>query len=84
MVRLRHLDADLTNPEAFRAVRELVERTDLDLSDAFQIFSVKYGYFSVLAGESRTVLVTTDGALAAAARSEGISVWNVALEVGPQ
>ena len=68
-------DIDLQDPVIFFRVRELVERHSLDLSDAFQILSVKEGYFSHLINDSQTVLVTADEALAKAARIEGIRSW---------
>ena len=77
-------DLDFTNPLTFSDTRSLAQRTGLDLSDAFQIMSVKRGYFSVLVNDSATVLVTADNALADAARSEGLRVWNVNLEPAPQ
>lgn len=51
-------DLDMTNPSIFDRMRELVDRYNIDVSDAFQILSVKEGYFSPLANESRTLLVT--------------------------
>ena len=77
-------DPEFTSPETFRAVRELVQRTQLDFSDALQIFSVKCGYFSRAADDSRTVLATADVPLAAAARAEGLRVWNMVTESAPQ
>jgi len=68
-------DIDLKDPIVFFKVRELAERHALDLSDAFQIISVKEGYFSHLINESQTVLVTADEALAKAARIEGVKSW---------
>ena len=68
-------DLDFSAPTVFREARTLVERTSLDLSDAFQIISVKQGYFSPLINESRTVFVTADGPLAQVATSEGLRVW---------
>jgi len=68
-------DIDLKNPIVFSKVRELAERHSLDLSDAFQIFSVKEGYFSCLINDSQTVLVTADEALAKAAKIEGVKSW---------
>jgi predicted nucleic acid-binding protein len=56
-------------------VQEISDKYSLDLSDAFQILSVKEGYFSALIDESSTILVTADEALAKAARSEGIRSW---------
>jgi predicted nucleic acid-binding protein len=46
----------------------------IDFSDAFQILSVKKGYFSPLCGDSQTVLVTADAELAKAAEQEGLKV----------
>jgi predicted nucleic acid-binding protein len=68
-------DIDLKEPTVFFSVRELAERHSLDLSDAFQIVSVKEGYFSHLINESQTVLVTADEMLAKAARLEGVKSW---------
>lgn len=68
-------DIDLKDPRVFFVVRELAERHTLDLSDAFQIVSIKEGYFSHLINESQTVLVTADEALAKAARFEGVRSW---------
>lgn len=68
-------DIDLNEPKVFFMVREIAERHTLDLSDAFQIVSVKEGYFSHLINDSQTVLVTADEALAKAAKTEGIKSW---------
>ena len=80
----RIADLDFADPLTFAETRTLAERSGLDLSDAFQIMSVKRGYFSVLINDSATVLVTADNHLAAAARSEGLRVWNLMLEPPPQ
>jgi len=79
----RITDLDFTNPLTFSETRALAERSGLDLSDAFQIMSVKQGYFSVLVNDSATVLVTADNALGVVARQEGLRVWNVNLEPPP-
>jgi len=68
-------DLDFLSPIVFRDARLIVERHGLDLSDAFQILSVKKGFFSALAADSRTVLVTADRDLANAAKQEGILAW---------
>lgn len=68
-------DLDLKEPRVFVMVRELAERHSLDLSDAFQIVSVKEGYFSRLANDSQTVLVTADETLAKVAVLEGVKSW---------
>jgi len=66
-------DIDLTEPQIFFRVRDLAERHAIDLSDAFQIISVKEGYFSHLVNQSRTVLVTADEGLARACYGLAIS-----------
>lgn len=76
-------DIDLTNPLTFHQAQALVQKTGLDLSDVFQILSVKEGYFSDLINDSRTLLVTADNGLAAAAKTEGIRVWSVMEENAP-
>ena len=73
-------DLDFTDSLTFSSAKEIAKRGKLDLSDAFQILSVKMGYFSALVNDSATVLVTADSELALAASSEGLRVWNVMLE----
>ena len=68
-------DIDFTDPPTFLRAKEIVEKYEIDLSDAFQILSVKEGYFSPLANDSRTLLVTADEKLANAAEAEGLRAW---------
>lgn len=68
-------DIDFYDPLVFNRVRLLAEKYLIDLSDAFQIESVKNGYFSGLIKESSTLLVTADKKLAEVARKEGIKAW---------
>jgi predicted nucleic acid-binding protein len=68
-------DIDLAEPAVFFRVKDIAERHDIDLSDAFQVLSVKEGYFSRLINESRTVLVTADKKLAEVALAEGVRSW---------
>jgi predicted nucleic acid-binding protein len=76
-------DIKLTDPIVISEVLALSKKHSLDLSDSFQIMSVKKGYFSVLIGDSKTILVTADAGLANAARSEQIRVWNLMTEPPP-
>ena len=76
-------DLNFTEPTIFAEAKSIAERNRLDLSDAFQILSVKKGYFSVLVNESSTVLVTADKELADAAKAEGLRAWNLMLEPTP-
>jgi predicted nucleic acid-binding protein len=77
-------DLDFTSTATFSDTKRLVEKTSLDLSDAFQILSVKFGYFSRLIGDSKTVLVTGDKNLALAARAEGLCAWYFIEEPEPR
>ncbi|TFW72552.1 hypothetical protein C3Y98_02800 [Methylotenera oryzisoli] len=76
-------DLNFIDPLTFSYARDLAQRSKLDLSDAFQILSVKKGYFSDLVNESATLLVTADKELANAARFEGLKAWNVMEEPAP-
>jgi hypothetical protein len=76
-------DLDFTSPAILAESKRLVEKTTLDLSDTFQIISLKAGYFSRLVGDSKTVLVTGDIDLAKAARDEGLRVWYFLKERAP-
>ena len=80
----RHVrDVELTEPKTLGEVLRLTEKHGLDVSDAFQLYSVKAGYFSHLVNRSKTLLVTADIALAEAARVEGLLVWNILGEPEP-
>ena len=68
-------DLDISNPSIFIRMRELVDRHEIDVSDAFQILSIKEGYFAPLKYDSSTLLVTADRLLAKAAEKEGIRSW---------
>jgi predicted nucleic acid-binding protein len=69
--------------KTFMRALKLAEKHGLDLSDALQLLSVKHGKFCKLAKESKTVLVTSDRALAKAAKTEGLRVWNPEKESEP-
>ena len=68
-------DLDFTDPFVFNKTKDLADRYSLDLSDAFQILTVKEGEFSFFASDSKTLLVTADRKLADASLSEGIKTW---------
>ena len=70
-------DIEFTRIDVFADAKELAKDIpELDLSDAFQLLSLQAGYFSGLVGGSKTLLVTADGALAKAARSRKLPVWD--------
>ena len=62
-------------PIVFKNVQDVAKKYSLDLSDAFQILSVKEGFFSGLVEESKTILVSADKKLSRAAKEEGLRVW---------
>lgn len=74
--RSKHLpDLDFVDPIVFSEVQSICRKyPTIDFSEAFQILSVKKGYFSPLCGDSQTVLVTADAELAKAAELEGLKV----------
>jgi hypothetical protein len=76
-------DIKLTDPQVFRQVQEMSRKHSVDLSDAFQLLSLKAGYFSPMTGGSQTLLVAADSGLAEAARVEGLRVWDVLKEPRP-
>ena len=76
-------ELNFLSPEVFFAAQRTAQTHGLDLSDAFQIHSVKEGFFSNLIGDSKTILVTADAKLAKAARTEGIDVWDILNEPAP-
>ena len=69
--------------ETFLRARKFAENYGLDLSDALQLVSVKFGKFCKLTKESKTVLITSDQLLAKAAKAEGLRVWNPEKESEP-
>ncbi|CAN7467160.1 type II toxin-antitoxin system VapC family toxin [Variovorax sp. LjRoot175] len=68
-------DVEISERTVFTEVETIARRHKLDVSDAFQIISVKKNYFSRFQNESRPILITADKQLADAARSEGLRVW---------
>lgn len=82
---VRHVkDLDFDSAHVFQQAYLLATKHSLDLSDAFQILSVRDGFFSRLINESATVLCTGDAGLTKAAREEGLLVWNFTMEVPPE
>jgi hypothetical protein len=65
------------SPKVFFAAQRTAEKHKIYLSDAFQIHTLKEGFFSRMSGDSRTILVSADRNLVKAARAEALRVWNV-------
>ena len=80
----RHIkDIDFNSPNVFQEAYSLAMKHSLDLSDAFQILSVRDGFFAVLVDDSKTILCTGDADLSRAARAEGLKVWDFKVEPHP-
>lgn len=76
-------EIEIANRQTYWEVEKLAQKYNLDISDAFQIFTLKKGYFSILGGESEPILITADFRLADAARQEELRVWNCMKEPEP-
>ena len=74
--RLSIEDPKMSTDETFRCAVNFAQQYSLDLSDALQLVGLKYGRLSQFVRESKPVLVTADRDLEAAARTEGLRVWN--------
>jgi predicted nucleic acid-binding protein len=81
--RLHIDDIQIASLDVFSKAEKLARQHQLDLSDSLQLVSVKHGKFSSFVQESKTVLITADRSLAAAARKEGVRVWNCEEEAQP-
>lgn len=68
-------EADFSDSKIFDEVESVVKKYGIDISDAFQIVTIKRGKYSRCSGESQSLLITADKGLAKAARNEGIKVW---------
>ncbi len=69
-------DYGLLNPSIHNGLARLVQRYNVDASDALQLLTIKNGVHSRMVGESASVLVTADKGLADAASAEGVRAWN--------
>ncbi len=69
--------------DTFSEVENLVRKYTIDVSDAFQIVTIKRDYFSQFS-ETQPILITADEALANATRREGLRVWDCLREPPPE
>lgn len=73
----------ILSPKLLREAEILITKHGLDFIDCAQIVTVKHGRFSVLVGDSKSVLITADQKLARVARKEGVRVWECTSEAPP-
>jgi predicted nucleic acid-binding protein len=76
-------DEKVKQIDFFKEAERLVGDYKIDFTDAFQVVTILRGKYSVLAGESRSILITADKGLSEAARGEGARVWNILTEPEP-
>lgn len=74
---------DISQPNVFRAVKEIVQKYSIDVSDAFQVYTLKNGFSSIFKYESEPILITADSKLAQVARAEGLRAWDCLKEPEP-
>ncbi|MBN2482877.1 MAG: type II toxin-antitoxin system VapC family toxin [Candidatus Omnitrophica bacterium] len=71
---------DIWDVNVYQEVEFLSKQYSLDISDAFQLCTMKRGIFGKLLGESQPILITADKNLAKAARAEGLKAWDCLCE----
>jgi len=74
----------LNNVDVFKEVYDYAMKYDIDIADAIQIYAILRGKYSVLTGDSMTVLITADDKLENAAIGNNIRVWNCRKENKPE
>jgi predicted nucleic acid-binding protein len=76
-------DVGLVEFSILDEVERLATKHNLDISDALQLVTILKGKYSFFARDSSSGLITADGDLASAARSENIRVWNCCADIQP-
>ncbi len=77
-------EVEISDHKIFSQIQCLVRKHSLDISDVFQIVTIKRGAFSKSFDISSFLLITADCTLAKAAISEGLKVWNCMVDPIPQ
>ena len=78
------VDVAISDDSVFNEVEALVRRHDgsIDVSDALQLVALKKDFFARFP-ETKPILITADCLLAAAAKREGLKVWDCLREQPP-
>src|SRR5215813_3953019 len=69
------VDVGINDSAVFSEVEEIARRYSLDVSDAYQIVTIRKDHFSRFP-KARPILITADTGLAKAARAEKLRVWD--------
>lgn len=80
-IQLESVDLD---GSPFAEAERYVKGYRIDVSDAFQLVSLRRNFFAQFENESQPLLITADGGLDRAATKEKLRVWNVLEDEGPQ
>lgn len=73
----------ILSPVVRTEAERLFKAHRIDFLDCFQIVTIKYGQFRFSVENSQSILITADRALARAARSEDVKVWECTTEPAP-
>jgi predicted nucleic acid-binding protein len=76
-------EKEIANQQTYSEVEKLAQKHGLDISDAFQIVTLRRGLLARVGGESWPILITADSQLADAVRQEGLRVWDCMKERVP-
>jgi predicted nucleic acid-binding protein len=76
-------EISITTQPVHQCVEKYAESYGLDISDAFQLYTLKESFVKSFGGDSKTILITADEALAEAARKENLRVWDCLREDPP-
>jgi len=83
VVSALHIDEVPLAVQVHHEAERLVEAYGIDFIDSIQVVTLMAGKYSVLVGDSQSIFITADRALAAAARREGARVWECTTEGSP-
>jgi predicted nucleic acid-binding protein len=78
-------EISVLSPVVLRKAERLIAKyqKETDFIDCLQIVTVLHGQYCHLGPNSKSVLITADGALAEIARNEGVTVWLCTSEPSP-
>ena len=83
--RINLVETELQKIPIWNDTERIAKKYDkLDVSDALQIVTVQTHITRNFADDSKTILITADFELAAAARNEGLRAWYCVSEDAPQ
>lgn len=76
-------EISITDQSVHHYVEKYAKDYGLDISDAFQLYTLKESFVKGFGGDSKAILITADEALADAARKENLRVWDCLREDAP-